>query len=117
PALCLLAAAAVGGKPAGAMPGAVAVELIHNFSLVHDEIQDHDAERHHRPTIWALMGEAQAINVGDFLYTRAIAALAAAPGADDRHLRALGVLNDAIAGMIGGQWLDIAFESQEAVTV
>jgi geranylgeranyl diphosphate synthase type I len=117
PALCLLAARAFGGAVAEAMPGATAVELIHNFSLVHDEVQDHDAERHHRPTSWALMGEGQAINVGDFLYTRALAALTTGPGDVSRRMEALRVLNSAVARMIGGQWLDISFESRDDVSV
>jgi geranylgeranyl diphosphate synthase type I len=117
PALCLLGARAFGGTSAAAMSGAVAVELVHNFSLVHDEVQDHDAQRHHRPTIWALMGEGQAINVGDFLYTRAVAALTEGPGDLGRRMRALQVLNAAIARMISGQWLDISFESRDDVTV
>ena len=117
PALCLIAAEVSGGNAAEALPGAVAVELVHNFSLVHDEIQDHDAERHHRPTAWALVGEAQAINVGNFLYTRAVAALADGPGDPERRLAALGVLNRAIDRMLEGQWSDLAFESRNDVTV
>lgn len=117
PALCLLAAELVGGDVASALPGAVAVELVHNFSLVHDEVQDHDLERHHRPTIWARMGEAQAINVGNFLSTRAVQTLAAAPGDPGRALHALRVLNTAIGEMLAGQWADIAFESRDDVTV
>jgi geranylgeranyl diphosphate synthase, type I len=117
PALCLFAADAFGGSLQEAMPGAVAVELVHNFSLVHDEVQDHDAERHHRPTVWARMGEAQAINIGDFLYTRALRALTADDGDTGRRMRALAVLNDAIERMIEGQWGDIAFEQRSQVTV
>ncbi|MEO8539055.1 MAG: polyprenyl synthetase family protein [bacterium] len=116
PALCLFAAGLFADDAAVAMPGAVAVELIHNFSLVHDEVQDHDAERHHRPTIWALHGEGQAINAGDFLVTRAFAALLDAPGPADRRLAALNVLNEAMARMIAGQWSDIDFESRENVS-
>jgi geranylgeranyl diphosphate synthase, type I len=117
PALCLFAAEAVGGSASSAIPGAVAVELVHNFSLVHDEVQDHDAERHHRPTVWALLGEGQAINVGDFLFTRAIRALTEAPGAAGPRLAALSVLMRAIESMVAGQWDDIAFESRERVSV
>lgn len=116
PALCLAAAEALGGNITDAMPGAVAVELVHNFSLVHDEIQDHDAERHHRATLWARLGEAQAINVGDFLFTRSIRALTDCEGDPLRRMRALQVLNSAIARMIGGQWLDIDFERRETVS-
>ncbi|MGI8927720.1 MAG: polyprenyl synthetase family protein [Tepidiformaceae bacterium] len=117
PALCLAAAEAFGGSVAEAMPGAVAVELVHNFSLVHDEVQDHDDERHHRPTLWALIGEAQAINVGDFLYTRAVLALTRGGGTFERRLGALDILNEAIERMIAGQWQDIALEDREHVTV
>lgn len=117
PTLCLLAADLCEGGPSVAMPAAVAVELVHNFSLVHDEIQDHDLERHHRPTLWAILGEAQAINVGDFLYTRAIAALADGEGDVVLRMEALRVLNRAIAQMIGGQWQDIAFETRLDVGV
>ncbi len=117
PGLCLFAAEVLGGTAVQAMPGAVAVELVHNFSLVHDEVQDHDAERHHRPTIWALMGEGQAINVGDYLFSRAIHALASGAGPVDRRMQALATLNEAICKMIAGQWEDIAFESRDQVSV
>lgn len=117
PALALLAAEVVGGTAGRALPGAVAVELIHNFSLVHDEVQDRDLERHHRPTIWSLVGEAQAINVGDLLFTRAIGALAGAEGPAAPRLEALGVLNKAVGRMLRGQWDDLAFEDEAVVTV
>ena len=107
PALALHAATLFGAQADVAMPGAVAVELIHNFSLVHDEVQDHDAERHHRPTVWALHGEGQAINAGDFLITRAIASLVDADVPAERSMAALRILNDAMARMIAGQWADI----------
>ena len=67
PALALLSAAAVGGAPETAVAGAVAVELVHNFSLLHDDIMDRDQERHHRPTAWTVFGEARAILAGDAL--------------------------------------------------
>lgn len=117
PALCLLAAEALGGSVAAAMPGAVAVELTHNFSLVHDEIQDRDAERHHRPTIWRLTGEAQAINVGDFLFTRALRALSEADAPAERRVAATDALLAAIEDMIGGQWADLSFEPRGDVSV
>lgn len=116
PALCLFAATLFGQPAEVALPGAVAVELVHNFSLVHDEIQDHDAERHHRPTLWALLGEAQAINAGDFLYSRAFHALLRVPSAPERTVAALDVLGSAVERMIGGQWSDISFESRDDVT-
>ncbi len=117
PALCLLAAEALGGKAEDAIPGAVALELVHNFSLVHDEIQDRDTERHHRPTAWALFGEAQAINIGDYLYSRAIAALLDADLSPSRRDLVLRALTHAIDRMIAGQWEDIEFEAQPRVGV
>jgi isopentenyl-diphosphate delta-isomerase len=75
PLLCLIACEAVGGNPADAMPAAAAVEILHNFSLVHDDIEDGDEIRRHRPTVWALWGVPQAINVGDGLFALAYAAL------------------------------------------
>lgn len=117
PALCLLAAELCGGTVERAMPGAVAVELVHNFSLVHDEVQDHDAERHHRPTLWALLGTAQAINSGNFLANRATQALLEGEGDPQRRSRALHVLTVAVHRMITGQWSDLAFEDREDVTV
>ena len=117
PALCLLAAEALGGSAADAMPGAVAVELVHNFSLVHDEIQDRDAERHHRPTIWRIVGEAQAINVGDFLLTRALRALAESDAPSERRVAALDALLAATDDMIGGQWNDLSFEPRRDVSI
>jgi len=116
PALSLFAATLFGADPLVAMPGAVAVELVHNFSLVHDEIQDHDAERHHRPTAWARLGEAQAINVGDLIYARAIQALVGSPAPADRKIAALEALNEAIARMIAGQWADLSFESRDDIS-
>jgi len=68
PMLCLLACAAGGGDPAQALPAAAAIELLHNFSLIHDDIQDRSETRRGRPTVWALWGVAQAINAGDALF-------------------------------------------------
>src|SRR5690242_17120030 len=65
PALALLVCQAVSGELEPARDAAVAVELIHNFSLVHDDIQDRSPLRRHRPTLWTLWGAAQGINAGD----------------------------------------------------
>lgn len=115
PALCVCAGQLFGEAQA-ALPGAVAVELVHNFSLIHDEVQDHDAERHGRPTLWALLGEAQAINAGDYLYARAMRVLLDGPGQPERRQAALALLIDAVERMIGGQWADLSFESRDDVT-
>ncbi|MCU0478968.1 MAG: polyprenyl synthetase family protein [Chloroflexi bacterium] len=68
PLLGLLAYASITGETAPALPGAAAVELGHNFSLIHDDIEDGDRERRHRPTLWALHGIPQAVNTGDAVF-------------------------------------------------
>ena len=67
PALAVLSAEAVGADAALGVPGAVAVELVHNFSLIHDDVIDEDAERRHRPTVWHVFGVGAAVIVGDAL--------------------------------------------------
>ncbi|EWC58125.1 Octaprenyl diphosphate synthase [Actinokineospora spheciospongiae] len=87
PVFTLLCAAATGADPAGVVPAAVAVELLHNASLVHDDIMDGDRERRHRPTLWARFGVPAAILAGDALIALAFEALAtSAPVADVAHL-------------------------------
>ena len=61
PALCLFSCEAVGGTWRRALPAAVAIELIHNFSLIHDDMQDGDTERRHRPTVWYLWGHSHGL--------------------------------------------------------
>lgn len=71
PALALLSAEAAGARPSTGLPGAVAVELVHNFSLLHDDLMDGDTERRHRPTVWAVRGAASAILTGDAMLSLA----------------------------------------------
>ncbi|MEY3476166.1 MAG: hypothetical protein RLY65_566, partial [Pseudomonadota bacterium] len=75
PLIAILVSEACGGSGEPAVPVAVALELLHNFTLVHDDIEDGDATRHHRPTLWALWGEPQAINAGDGMHVLAHIAL------------------------------------------
>ena len=93
---------------------------MHNFSLVHDDIQDRDDERHHRPTVWRVWGEAQAINAGDALRELGQMALsrAGAAGADAATVLAAGeTLNRCALNMIEGQYLDLEYETRRAVGV
>ena len=123
PTLCLLGAAGIEKSEtthARALAGAAAVELVHSFSLVHDDIQDQDLERHHRPTVWKTWGVAQGINVGDALREMAQMALdraqeAGAPAAT--VLAAQRRLNRAALEMIEGQYLDLRFEHEADVPV
>jgi geranylgeranyl diphosphate synthase type I len=106
PALVMLASQAVCGEIApAAHQAAAAVELIHNFSLVHDDIQDHSALRRHRPTVWSLWGMPQAINVGDALFALAQVVLSEAGTGLAAQLTF--ELNKTALGLAEGQFLDI----------
>ena len=114
PALALLSAEAVWADAEVGVPGGVAIELIHNFSLIHDDIIDGDVERHHRPTVWSVFGIGPAIIAGDALETLAHQTLLGAP---ERGAEASIVLSEATAEMIAGQADDIAFERRRDVGV
>jgi geranylgeranyl diphosphate synthase type I len=106
PALVLLVSQAVSGDIVlAAQQAATAVELVHNFSLVHDDIQDHSALRRHRPTVWSLWGMPQAINVGDALFALAQTVLAQ-PGTR-LAARLAFELNRTTLALAEGQFLDI----------
>jgi geranylgeranyl diphosphate synthase type I len=115
PALVLLAAAAVGSAPESAVPAAVAVELVHNFSLLHDDVMDGDATRRHRPTVWRVFGINAAILGGDALLTLAFDVLAASghPAVRDT----MQALSAAVQDLVAGQAADVAFERRTDVTV
>jgi geranylgeranyl diphosphate synthase, type I len=113
PTLTLLSAAVVGGSPGEAVPAAVAVELVHNFSLLHDDVMDGDLTRRHRPTAWSVFGIGAAILAGDALLTLALDILAASnhPGAG-ASMRALSA---AVQALVDGQCADMAFERRSTV--
>jgi geranylgeranyl diphosphate synthase type I len=115
PALALLSAAAVHADDMLALPGAVAVECVHNFSLLHDDLMDGDVERRHRPTVWSLWGASAAILVGDALLTLAQQVLA------DSGLvtasAAIDLLGAATQELIRGQFADLDFEQRRDVAL
>jgi geranylgeranyl diphosphate synthase type I len=115
PALALLSAEAAGATAETALPGAVAVELVHNFSLLHDDLMDGDEQRRHRDTVWKVHGPAQAILVGDALFALAgeILLELGTPEAG----RATRRLTEATRKLIDGQAQDISYENRERVTV
>jgi geranylgeranyl diphosphate synthase type I len=113
-ALALLSARAVGADESVAIPGAVAIELVHNFSLIHDDVVDNDRERRHRPTVWALFGIGSAIVVGDALSLLASQVLLES---GPHSATATRVLLEATATMIEGEADDIAFEIDPDVTL
>ncbi|GAC1365627.1 MAG: polyprenyl synthetase family protein [Ktedonobacteraceae bacterium] len=103
-----------------ALPAAVAVELMHNFTLMHDDIEDGDAERRHRPTVWKLWGVPQAINTGDGMFALARHALwrALDEGVDGTTLARLAeILDYTILTVAEGQYLDISFETRLDISV
>ena len=113
PGLALLVGEAVTGTPEPAVPGGVAVELVHNFSLIHDDLMDRDTQRRHRRTVWAIWGDATAILVGDALASLADEVLAEC---DSPHAHRAGrALAVGTREMIRGQVLDIAFEQRDEV--
>lgn len=120
PNLCLWACQAAGGDWRTALPAAAALELVHNFSLVHDDIQDGDSERRHRPTVWSLWGQPQAINAGDSLLALGhlvMLRLAERGVAPAKVIEACRLLDEACLTMIEGQCLDIDFEDRREVSV
>ena len=120
PTLCLLACEAAGGSVGKAMPAAVAVELIHNFSLIHDDIQDGDETRHHRPTLWAVWGVPKALIAGNTLRVVADTALEGLveKGVElETALAAVGVLTEAYQEMIEGQYLDMSYEGRPDIGI
>ena len=115
PALALLSARAARAAPDRGVPAAVAVELVHNFSLLHDDIMDGDTERRHRPTAWTVHGVGAAILAGDALLALAqdILLEEAAP----QGLWAARCLSAAVLRLIAGQGADLAFERRDDVTL
>jgi len=112
PSLCLWACEAAGGTVSAAMPMACAVEWAHNFTLIHDDIQDGDRERRHRETVWSIWGQAQGINAGDALHALAFELLLGRGPAPGRRLRAGRVLARAIREVVEGQCRDLALEGR-----
>jgi geranylgeranyl diphosphate synthase type I len=121
PLLGLLAYASIAGDHRAALPGAAAVELGHNFSLVHDDIEDGDEERRHRPTVWKVYGVPQAINAGDTLFTLsriALHRLSDLGFSDAKVLRLMRLYDETCLRLCEGQYIDIwASEHHEPISV
>ncbi|WP_420612417.1 polyprenyl synthetase family protein [Candidatus Spongiisocius sp.] len=115
PALALLSAEAVGAAAEVALPGAVAVEIVHNFSLVHDDIIDNDPERRHRATVWKTFGAGDAIIAGDAMMLLGLELLLDRPS--PQRVAAAADLVRATASMIAGQHMDMSFDRSGDVDV
>jgi geranylgeranyl diphosphate synthase type II len=118
PVLCLASAEAVGGSTTAALPAACAIELIHTYSLVHDDLpaMDNDSMRRGRPTLHVVAGEGMAILAGDGLLTEAFHVLSGVEGEPARVLRAIRLIAAAAGpvGMVGGQAMDLACVTPDA---
>jgi geranylgeranyl diphosphate synthase, type I len=110
----MLSARAAGAADEVGLPGAVAVELVHNFSLVHDDLMDGDRMRRHRPTVWSVWSPATAILLGDALLALAQEVLAEA--GTPRAARATAMLGRTTRELVRGQVLDLGFERRQDVT-
>ena len=133
PALCLWSCWALGGVWQRALPAAAAIELIHNFSLAHDDIQDGDRERRHRPTLWHLWDRPRALATGTGLWALAYRLIdrlrepglpsyptrpsAWADSPAEVSLSAYRLINEGVLDMIEGQCLDISYEGRLDVSV
>ncbi len=118
PTLVLLCARAVGGRAEDAVPAAVGVELVHNFSILHDDVMDNDRLRRHRPAAWTVFGIPSTVDAADALMSLAFEIFFAEPGSSaDTPCSAAAALGAAIARMVRGQALDLAFEDRDEVTI
>ena len=117
PTLCIFACEALQGKPEHAAQAAAALELIHNFSLVHDDIQDEGEERRHQPTVWAVWGTAHALVGGDAMQSLGdLATLRFETGVPaGTSVRVSTLLTDSYLDMIEGQCRDLQFEQRDTI--
>jgi geranylgeranyl diphosphate synthase type I len=120
PVLCLMSCESCGGSWQQALPAAAAVELLHNFTLIHDDIEDQDETRRGRPTVWSVWGEAQGVNAGDTLFAisqLAILRLRQEGVPASTVVEAARLFNETCVALTGGQHLDIEFENRKDVAV
>ena len=119
PALCLLCCEAVGGDWQRALPAAAALELLHNFTLIHDDVEDASPQRHGRSTLWKLRGEAQAINAGDGMFALAhvtLLRLADRGQPAERVVQTVRMLDEAALRLCEGQHLDLTYAARDTIT-
>ena len=114
PVICLAVGEAIGAGPEQVLPAAAALELVHNFSLVHDDLPslDDDEERRGKPSVWAAYGEGKALLAGDALLAEAFRLAASYPSS-----AVVRELAEATLGMIGGQYLDTMEQGTDLETV
>ena len=119
PLILLLVTECCGGEWQQALPAAAAVELVHNFSLVHDDIQDHSPNRHGRPTVWNKFGIPLAINVGDALFAMSNQAVMdlSKDYPSETVVRSGKILNSTCLELTCGQYLDMAYQKRNDMSI
>lgn len=120
PGIVLLCAEGAGGDWRQALPAAAAVELIHNFSLIHDDIEDDSPLRRGRATVWKVWGKSSALNAGDAMFALAhlvLWTLVERGVPEDRVLAAWRLFEETSLALTRGQHLDMAFESRAQISV
>ncbi|HLI50335.1 MAG TPA: polyprenyl synthetase family protein, partial [Thermomicrobiaceae bacterium] len=117
PLVCVLACLASGGDAEAAIPTAAAIELLHNFTLIHDDVQDRSLTRRHRRTVWSLYGEGQAINAGDAMFAISqLPLLGSSTGSPaipaETVIKLSRAFNETVLRIVEGQVLDLGFEDR-----
>lgn len=117
--MCLLACEAVCNDYRKALPAAAAVELLHNFTLIHDDIEDGDEKRRHRDTLWKLWGVPQAINTGDAMDIVANLSLLELEGTvrPEMMVSIMRLFNETVIELCEGQYMDMEFQERDDVSV
>jgi geranylgeranyl pyrophosphate synthase len=117
PALCLIACEALGGEPQKALPFALATEILHNFLLIHDDIEDGDTMRRDRETLWKRDGIPNAINVADYLITKAYSLILSGDLPAEVNLHLARIFTETFERTVEGQALDINLRGSSEVTL
>ncbi len=117
PALCLLTCEALGGDPRRALNFALAAEILHNVLLIHDDIEDGDTVRRDRKTLWAEQGIPNAINVSDFLISKAYGIILKSPLDPQIVLHLIEIYSETFQRTVEGQALDINLRGSESFTI
>ena len=119
PLLTLLTCAGTGGNWRHALPAAAAIELVHNFSLIHDDIEDNSDLRRGRKTVWKLWGIAQAVNAGDLMFTLSRISILNLYQfiPENRVVKAASCLDHTCESLIFGQFLDLDYETRVPIGV
>lgn len=117
PAICLITCRELGGNPDEALYFALAIEILHNMFLLHDDIEDEDTMRRDQPTVWVKYGIANAINSGDYLLARAYTSILMSPTPPERKLKLLEIFTLTYEKTVEGQALDINARGARDYTV